>query len=236
MSRSRRPPRIHNKCCDSYRRGHSPTSFNRYGSRTEREKKHIVINTNKRNKIKEIYNKFSTDTSTHKTKLKHIFERCNKIRRKELSTINNKDKENIGIEYGNRILIVGSYNVDNLRTNESIESLEHNLNQNNIDIACIQETHNEKKETEEKGNYIIIYGGCKVEKNIINNTISRKAGISIAIKKTLINNISQINRINERIMTLELKTARKQKTLLSSIATHHIMAMILKSKPNIGMT
>ena len=41
-------------------------------------------------------------------------------------------------------LTIGSYNVDTLRTVDSIDALLHNLKSNNVDISCIQETHKEK--------------------------------------------------------------------------------------------
>ena len=87
----------------------------------------------------------------------------------------------------------------------------HNLHNNNIDIACIQETHNEKLESIDYEYYTIIYGGCNTLKNIITNNISRRAGVAIAIKKTLKNNVIKIHRINERIMEVIIKTDKISK-------------------------
>ena len=157
------------------------------------------------------------------SEIKGNFNKCNKIRRKNLAESKNPNQNILGINYGNRNLKLGSYNVDTLRTNEAIESLLHNLNQNNIDIACIQETHNESIEIKEYENYIIIYGGCAEIKSNNSNLISRKAGVAIAVKKKLKENISNIQRINERIITIVLKTDKSIKDIkiINSYAPHH---------------
>ena len=60
-------------------------------------------------------------------------------------------------------------NVDSLRTNEAIYTLECTLNTNNIDIACIQETHNERIGTQIIKKTTIFYGGCIVNMAKIKN-------------------------------------------------------------------
>ena len=53
---------------------------------------------------------------------------------------------NIGSTNGNRISNVGTTNVDTLRTMGAIDSLVTNLQTDNIDISCIQETHNNRND------------------------------------------------------------------------------------------
>ena len=42
------------------------------------------------------------------------------------------------------MLQIATVNVDTMRTTDSIDSVITNLQSNNIDIACIQETHNNR--------------------------------------------------------------------------------------------
>ena len=109
-----------------------------------------------------------------------------------------------------------------MRTVDSIEALLRNVS-NNIDISCIQETHNGKIDTITYDNYTIIYGGCKTVKIDTSNTYTRKAGVAIAVKNILIENICSVQRINGRIMTIEVKTDKKLKNLyiINSYAPHH---------------
>ena len=96
------------------------------------------------------------------------------------------------------------------------------MNKNNIDIANIQETHNEKTETVQYENYTIIYGGCEIERNNLNNKNTYRAGVAIAIKNSIKGNITRINRINGRIMEIILKTDKNIKNLsiTNSYAPH----------------
>ena len=80
---------------------------------------------------------------------------------------------------------IASMNVDSLRTNESIRKLALTLKEQNIDIACIQETRNERNDTQEENDYIIIFGGNEEDTHITTNdkNLNLKAGVAIAIKK-----------------------------------------------------
>ena len=55
--------------------------------------------------------------------------------------------------------------MDSLRTTSSIMRLERLLTAKRIDIACIQETHNETTDTHVEGDYLIIFGGDETFKN-----------------------------------------------------------------------
>ena len=50
----------------------------------------------------------------------------------------------ISTKYGEGALQIASLNADSLRKQEAIYSAINNIITNNIDIACIQETHNER--------------------------------------------------------------------------------------------
>ena len=54
---------------------------------------------------------------------------------------------------------IATMNVDTLRTADSIDSLITNIQTNNIDIACIQETHNNRNDHIERENYTIFFSG-----------------------------------------------------------------------------
>ena len=57
------------------------------------------------------------------------------------------------------MLHIATMNVDTLRTLGSIDSAIDNLQSNDIDIACIQETQNNRNGRIERGNYSIFFSG-----------------------------------------------------------------------------
>ena len=57
------------------------------------------------------------------------------------------------------MLLIATTNVDAMRTQDSIDSVIINLQTNDIDIACIQETHNNRNGHIERGNYTIFFSG-----------------------------------------------------------------------------
>ena len=138
----------------------------------------------------------------------------NKKRRMVLSKSTRYDTRDINMNYGNRTLQITSMNVDTLRTKESIYALILNLESNKVDIACIQETHNERNDNVDIGNYKIFFGGNgKISDSIHETKINTKSGVAIAIRKTLSNNIKQVIRINGRLMELRLKTGSNLPTI-----------------------
>ena len=52
------------------------------------------------------------------------------------------------------MLHIATMNVDTLRTPDSIDSVITNLQTNDIDIACVQETHNNRNDHIERGGAI----------------------------------------------------------------------------------
>ena len=88
-------------------------------------------------------------------------------------------------------------NVGNLRTKDAIWSFIFNCKTNNIDIACIQETHNERNDNHTYGDYSIFYSASGKAINNINNNYNRwadnwRGGLAIIIKNNYVGNIKQI--------------------------------------------
>ena len=106
--------------------------------------------------------------------------------------------------------------VDTIRTNDSIRNSIGRISRNMIDIACVQDTHNERT-------YIIIIKGYDLffwRTTSRNNKQSNKdhprkaAGVAaIAIRRSVVNDIRKIIRINGGIMGIRLHARRKNKTL-----------------------
>ena len=71
-------------------------------------------------------------------------------------------------------------NVDALRTMGAIESIITNLQTNNIDISCIQETHNNRNDRIERGNYSIFFSGEDRKERTTNKPI--RGGCAVIIK------------------------------------------------------
>ena len=75
-------------------------------------------------------------------------------------------------------------NVDSLKTYNSINSITHHLaNNNNIDIACIQETHNNNDDFIIKNGYAIYFSGFQ---NQPKSNSQIKGGVAIAIKENFV--------------------------------------------------
>ena len=118
---------------------------------------------------------------------------------------------------------IASANVDILRTRESPQKLTMALEEGKIDIACIQETHNERNDTHEENGYIIISGrnGDKQDNSNEFDT-NKKAGVAIAIKQTLLRHVKGIYKINGRLTELRLKTGKSIEdiSILNPYAPH----------------
>ena len=145
-----------------------------------------------------------------------------KPNKKKLAKSHNLHKNSIDLEYGNRTLNIASLNPDSLRTKEAKTTLISTINALRIDIACIQETHNERIDSEQIDNYTIFYGGCdctKLSKNHnandntpIDESIlgpnAYKAGVAMVIRNDLTHLIINIYRISSRIMELRIQTGK----------------------------
>ena len=83
-----------------------------------------------------------------------------------------------------------------------------------IDIACIQETHFNTNEMIQSNDYNIYF--CHDQNPIKENENQQniKGCVAIAIRKTYNNNISQINRIDKRIIEIRLKQGNLSRTSL----------------------
>ena len=101
------------------------------------------------------------------------------------------------------IIKIASLNPDNASTFENRQIIIEKLNNNNIDIACIQETHDNKDTDTTCGNYYIIRSSEKKEEIENNNGIT-KAGVAIYIHKYLKNNITNVIRNTGRYIQMTL--------------------------------
>ena len=152
-----------------------------------------------------------------------------KPNKKKLAKSHNMRKNSIDLEYGNRTLNIASLNPDSLRTNEAKKTLINTINALRIDIACIQETHNERIDSEQIENYTNFYGGCDCTKLSRNHNANDnapieerilgpsayKAGVAMVLRNDLAHLIKNIYRISSRIMELRIQTGKKLLTFLS---------------------
>ena len=163
---------------------------------------------------------------THSPLLSKSTLKLNKLikpNKKKLAKSHNIHKKSINLDYGNRTLNIASINPDSLRTKEAKNTLINTINALRIDIACMQETHNERIDSEQIENYTIFYGGCDcvklskkinthdnepIEESIIGPN-SYKAGVAIVLRNDLTHLIKNIFRISSRIMELRIQTGKK---------------------------
>ena len=91
-------------------------------------------------------------------------------------------------------------NIDTVRTTDAIVSLVGNLQINEIDIACIQNTQNSRNGYIAREDYAIFFSGGDNENNgkEINKPI--RAGVAISIKTSWGNNIIQVQSRSRRFM------------------------------------
>ena len=68
----------------------------------------------------------------------------------------------IGIKYGQRCINIASVNADNFKNYDTMVNIIGNIENINIDIPRIHETHNERDNSTIIGNYAII-SGCNGE-------------------------------------------------------------------------
>ena len=133
-------------------------------------------------------------------------------------------KNKIGMGHGERCIQVASMNVDDLRTKERYADLVKRIKIQKIDVACIQETHNTEMTIYEEDGYKIIFSPEKERESINDNEhiqelnnmnkqqgINEKGtgGVSIVYNKNIENDIKQITRHSNRIMTMEIHTGVK---------------------------
>ena len=115
-------------------------------------------------------------------------------------------------------------NVDTLRTIDSIGSVINNLQTDDIDIACIQETQNNRNGRIGRGNYTVFFSGendLDKSKPLQNKSI--KGGVDIAIKTQLKGNINKIRRYSSRSIVIQLKTTKNTPSMnIINTYTHDV--------------
>ena len=110
------------------------------------------------------------------------------------------------------MLQITTTNVDTMGTTDSVDSVITNLQVNDIDIACIQETQNNRNDHMERENYTIFFSGWwvgELEKTKMRHNKSIKGGVAIAIKTQLKGNIAKIKRYSSRSIEIQIKTTKK---------------------------
>ena len=79
---------------------------------------------------------------------------------------------------------------------------------NEIDVACIKETHNDRNDRQTYTDYTIFYSAAdKAIQNRNNNTHwgNNWRGVAIITKNDYVDNIKPINRVYSRIIGIKLK-------------------------------
>ena len=133
----------------------------------------------------------------------------NKKLKKLNARLNQQNNTKIGCVKGHKMMQITTMNVDTLRTMDSIDAVLTNLHSNNIDVACIQETHNNRNDHMERENYTIFFSGEKeLGENNVQNNKPIKGGVAIAIKTQLKNNITKIKRYSSRSIEIQIKTTK----------------------------
>merc|ERR1712114_28330 len=122
------------------------------------EQKHNKTNINSKiiNKINNLKQK--RDDLKHNKQEDKIMINWNKTNKKIIKLegkLNQQNNTKIGCVKGHKMLQITTMNVDTLRTMDSIDAVLTNLHSNNIDVACIQETHNNRNDHMERENYAI---------------------------------------------------------------------------------
>jgi len=117
------------------------------------------------------------------------------------------------------LLTLGTWNVRTLLDSQTANRPERRtalvareLGRYNIDIAALQETRlaEEGQLTEDKGGYTFFWSGRSSAER-------REAGVGFAIKTNLLKNLKSLPKgINDRLMTMQIPTGKKQTTLISA--------------------
>ena len=111
------------------------------------------------------------------------------------------------------------------------------MHDRNLDISCIRKTHVDANETIELNGYVIQFSGSRNAITSDNNAKNNpKGGVAIAIRKSFTENIYQINRINNRIIEIRMKTGDAKKISQYSVLMLLICNTILVKKLNTGVT
>ena len=82
-----------------------------------------------------------------------MVQKINKKERKYQPNYNNNDETTLGIRYGDRTLKIASANMGDTRNNETINELDIRMEHANVDILCIQETHDTQSDDRLTKNY-----------------------------------------------------------------------------------
>lgn len=106
----------------------------------------------------------------------------------------------------------GTFNINTLLRPGKLFELGNSLKDQNIQILALQETRMTDENTMDFGNYRLFKS--KTNKRILKNT--PHLGVAFAVSKNILNSLTDVKPINERLMTLSLKCANKTYTLINA--------------------
>ena len=106
--------------------------------------------------------------------------------KKEMRLSEENNTGNFDLHYGNRNLEFPSMNIDTLKKANAIGNLATHLHDREIDIARIQETHNDIAEMITRSGYGIYFSGQQDRPTTQNEHRTIRGGVAIAIKKEYI--------------------------------------------------
>lgn len=99
----------------------------------------------------------------------------------------------------------GTFNINTLLRPGKLFELGNALKDQKIEILALQETRMTDENTLDFGNYRLFKS--KTNKRILKNT--PHLGVAFAVSKNILNSITDIKPINNRLMTITLKCANK---------------------------
>lgn len=106
----------------------------------------------------------------------------------------------------------GTFNINTLLRPGKLFELGNALKEQQIQILALQETRMPDENTLDFGNYRLFKS--KTNKRILKNT--PHLGVGFAVSNVILNSITDVKPINERLMTISLKSANKMYTLINA--------------------
>lgn len=106
----------------------------------------------------------------------------------------------------------GTVNINTLLRPGKLHELEETLKQEKIQILALQETRLTDENAMDFGNYRLFKS--KTDKRILKNT--PHLGVAFAVSKNILSSVTDVQPVNNRLMTLTLKCGNKNYTLINA--------------------
>ena len=108
-------------------------------------------------------------------------------------------------------------NMDDFRNYDTIKETDIRMNIKKADFVCIQETHNTKDMEIYSENYKIYLSKATNE----NNNDKGIGGVAIMVRKNLVNTITNIKRISNRNISIQIKISKNTNLkIINTYAPH----------------